>query len=290
LNPSERASDGAAGEGISGGALSHELEVAAALAQTAGAAIERIRLEGFSAERKADRSLVTRADLAAEALIRRGLIDAFPGDGLLSEESAGIIATTSGRTWVVDPLDGTHAYVHGQPGYAVQIGLLDGGLPVLGVVYEPLFGRLYQAIRGRGAWLSTPEDATPRRLSVSSRALRSEMALITSTSMKGDERERLRSGLGLADAGGLRSVGCKVGTLVRQVADVYVSEHPVHLWDSLAPLVVLQEAGGAMTLADGSAMLYDLAPEHRYHPGPFLASNDTAHAALCEETRRLLGW
>lgn len=270
--------------------MSHELQLAAALAQVAGAAIERIRLEGFSAERKPDRSLVTRADLAAEALIRRGLIDAFPDDGLLSEESAGIIASSSGRTWVVDPLDGTHAYVHGQPGYAVQIGLLDGGVPALGVVYEPLFGRVYQAIRGRGAWLSTPEDPTPRRLSVSARSLRAEMPLITSTSMKAEEREHLRSGLGLADAGGLRSVGCKVGALVRQLADVYVSEHPVHLWDSLAPLVVLEEAGGIMTLADASPLRYDLAPEHHCHPGPFVASNATAHAALCAETSRLLGW
>lgn len=290
MNPAERASDGAAGAAISGDALSPELEVAVALAQAAGAAIEAIRLEGFSAERKADRSLVTRADLAAEALIRRGLLDAFPNDGLLSEESSGLIRSKSGRTWVVDPLDGTHAYVHGQSGYAVQIGLLDRGLPVLGVVYEPLFARLYQAIRGAGTWLSTPEDATPRRMSVSSRTLRSEMALITSSSMNGDERERLREGLGLADAGGLRSVGCKVGALVRQVADVYISEHPVHLWDSLAPLVVLEQAGGAMTLADGRPMVYDLAPEHLCHPGPFIATNATAHAALCDETRRLLGW
>ncbi|MEZ4266032.1 MAG: 3'(2'),5'-bisphosphate nucleotidase CysQ [Myxococcota bacterium] len=287
MTPAERAGDGP--EAL-GGALSDELRVATELALAAGAAIERIRVEGFAAERKADRSLVTRADLASESLIRRGLTAAFPSDGLLSEEAAGIIASRSGRTWVVDPLDGTHAFVHGQPGYAVQVGLLDRGVPVLGVVYEPLFDRLYQAVSGAGAWLSTPELGAPTRLQVSTRSARAEMPLITSTSMDADERQRLRDGLGLADAGGLRSVGCKVGTLVRQVSDVYISEHPVHLWDSLAPLVVLQEAGGVMTLADGRPLLYDLAPERLAHPGPFVASNATAHTDLCDETRRLLGW
>jgi 3'(2'),5'-bisphosphate nucleotidase len=271
-------------------ALARELEVAVELARRAGGAIERIRVEGFDALRKADRSLVTRADLAAEAIIREGLTAAFPGDGLLSEESAGIVASTSGRTWVVDPLDGTHAYVHGQPGYAVQIGLLDRGEPVLGVLYEPLFARTYLATRGEGAWISGGDAQGWQRLRVSERSVRAQMPLITSTSMDPADRERLLAGLGLADAGGLRSVGCKVGKLVRQEADVYISEHPVNLWDSLAPLVVLHEAGGTMTLADGRPMLYDLAPDRRTHPGPFVASNATHHAALADEASRLLGW
>ncbi|MCB9788305.1 MAG: 3'(2'),5'-bisphosphate nucleotidase CysQ [Deltaproteobacteria bacterium] len=270
--------------------LAREVAVATRLARAAGAAIERIRQEGFQAHRKADRSLVTRADLAAEALLREGLSEAFPDDGLLSEETAGLVASASGRTWVVDPLDGTHAYVHGQAGYAVQVGLVDRGEPVLGVVYEPLFSRLYRASRGAGAWLESPDDDAPVRLHVSERRERARMPLVTSTSMDADERAALIRGLGLADAGGSRSVGCKVGYLVRQQADVYVSEHPVHLWDSLAPLVVLLEAGGAMSLADGTPLAYDLSPEGRLHPGPFVASNGTDHEALCDEVRTLLRW
>ncbi|MGM0577288.1 MAG: 3'(2'),5'-bisphosphate nucleotidase CysQ family protein [Myxococcota bacterium] len=270
-------------------ALTRELEVACRLAREAGASVRRVRLEGFEAHTKSDESPVTRADTASERVLCDGLLEAFPDDGILSEETANIQEGTSGRTWVLDPLDGTRAFVADRSGYAVQVGLLEAGRPILGVVFEPRDDRLHRAVRGEGAWLDTG-DAAPRRLRVSERSEPSEMPLVTSPSMGDDMRERLFDALPTPDAGRLNSVGCKVGMLARREADVYVSEHPVKLWDSCAPVVILEEAGGVLTLADGRPFTYDLSVPRRRHDGPFVATNGTRHEDLCARIRDAMGW
>lgn len=269
--------------------LAEELRVACRLAREAGRAIEAIRAEGYTTTWKRDDSPVTRADLASERLVREGLLAAFPEDGILSEETAGIIRGRSGRTWIVDPLDGTQGFVAGQSGYAVQIGLLIGGDVVLGVFLEPHDDRLYRAVRGGGAFLETP-GSPALRLHVSDRREYPEMPLVTSSSMPGEMRARLTEALALPDGGSIRSVGAKVGAVVRGAADVYVSEHPVNLWDSAGPKVVLEEAGGVVTHPDLRPMTYDLSASSRRHRGPFLATNGTRHEDLCRDVSRLLGW
>lgn len=258
-----------------------ELALAIRLAREAGAAIERIRERGFTTQEKLDRSPVTEADLAADAVIRAGLTAAYPGDGILSEESGATPGPPRARTWVVDPLDGTEAFVDGKArGYAVQIGLLSGEAAVLGVVYEAHEDRLWWAVRGQGTHL---EDAgvVSGPLRVSARDDLAEMPLITSTRVDLERLARLLA-VGLPDGGRLRSVGVKVGELVSGRADVYVSEHPISYWDSCAPLVVLEEAGGVITHLDGAPFEYALDPARgARHDGPLVASNGTRHAELC---------
>lgn len=268
-----------------------ELAVACALAREAGAAIEAIRAEGFEARTKSDSSPVTRADLASDRLIRAGLRAAFPLDGVLSEETPGSLRGVSGRTWIVDPLDGTRGFVDGLDEYAVQIAMVDGGEPVLGVVYEPRSRRLFRATRGTGCWLERP-DTPPAALSVSAHADPGQMAVVVSHRMAAPEVTRLVAALGAPRAAACHSVGVKVGLLARRAADVYVSNHAVSLWDSAAPLVVLAEAGGQLTLASGEALTYPVGCDHVSvdHPGPIVASNGTRHAAVCAAARRALGW
>src|SRR5215471_436617 len=105
---------------------------------------------GIEVQTKPDRSPVTAADLEANAVIVDGLRAAFPGDAVLSEESADDGARLGNRrVWIVDPLDGTRDFVARTGDFCVHVGLAVGGEAVLGVVYRPTTGALYHARRGR---------------------------------------------------------------------------------------------------------------------------------------------
>jgi 3'(2'), 5'-bisphosphate nucleotidase len=265
--------------------LDPELRLAVELAEKAGAAILRVRAEGAAGaevRRKADASPVTRADLDADALIRAGLREAFPDDAVISEEHAAT-GGTSGRVWVIDPLDGTKAFVAGTEDFAVQVGLVIDGEPVLGVVYEPETRRLFHAIKGVGAFLGMGRGTTIRQLRVSKRTEYADMTFLTSSSMGDGAQQAILDALGMADGGRIRSVGCKVGKLVRRDADVYYSAHPVHVWDSCAPLVVLEAAGGRATRLDGSALSYADLSNTQVHAGPLLATNGHRLDDLCRD-------
>ena len=268
--------------------LRRELEVARQLARRAGRAIEEIRLEGFSAKSKADETPVTEADLASDRIVREGLLKAFPSDGLLSEESTGHRGS-SGRTWIVDPLDGTKGFINDVEGYAVQIGLVVDGQAIMGVVYEPKHERLYYAVRGQGAYMETGEKVvTPLRVSRAESF--GEMTMVASSSLSSSLRDQLVTLLGLQEGIAMRSVGAKVGTIVRSVSDIYISSHAVHYWDSCGPLVICEEAGGRWTLVDGSPLSFCLEDELKppAHAGPFVVSNGARHEEVCAAFARLI--
>ena len=117
----------------------------------------------FKATSKGPRDLVTEADHASQAEVRRILLGAFPGDGFIGEEGeAGRPPlppgtpghSGSGRRWIVDPLDGTTNYVHGFPAYCVSIALADGDELVVATIYDPLRDECFTARRGAGAHLN----------------------------------------------------------------------------------------------------------------------------------------
>lgn len=120
--------------------------------------------EGFAVEDKPDDSPVTAADKACERLMA-GILEAeFPADGLLGEEGASREGT-SGRRWIIDPIDGTRDFVRGNRFWANFLALEDGEGPAVGVVSFPALGELYWAARGMGAWRVA--DGHERRLAVS---------------------------------------------------------------------------------------------------------------------------
>src|SRR5471030_580891 len=130
------------------------LALATKLADQAGAKIRAIRDHGFQVHRKADHSVVTEADHAAEAIIVAGLRAALPGCLVVAEEeaAAGIISRATAEFWLVDPLDGTREFTGGCDDFAVNIGLVRNGKPVLGVVGVPAKDEIYGGIVGLGAW------------------------------------------------------------------------------------------------------------------------------------------
>src|SRR3954467_11599706 len=151
--------------------LSHDLQYAAELARGAGkmvldhyGKVERLTKTHAAASEEA----VTDADRASQRFIVAGLRKRFPNDGVIGEESETGESITfecpdpRGRNWVIDPIDGTNNFIAGLGAFAVCIGLLDRGEPVLGVVYDGTRDLTYSAARGEGAWLGTRRLAAPR--------------------------------------------------------------------------------------------------------------------------------
>src|SRR5215813_4334093 len=163
----------------------HELRVACELARVAGAAILEHYEGPLHIKQKNyddDTEPVTQADMIANDLIVTGLKREFPGDGILAEESVDTKRRLEkSRVWMVDPLDGTNGFIDGNGDFAVQIGLAEDGVCMLGVVYQPLTGVLYRAVRNAGTWIERPEFE-PARAAVSDTKALSEMRLAASRS------------------------------------------------------------------------------------------------------------
>jgi myo-inositol-1(or 4)-monophosphatase len=138
--------------------LSAELEFAKTLAIEA-ASIALARCQNVIPLEKSNLSYVTDLDNGLERMIRERLHERFPDD-ILSGEEYGIEGGTGQRRWSIDPIDGTGNMVHGLPLWAISIGLLAAGEPVLGVIAIPPLDELFWGIKGRGAWLDS------RRLTV----------------------------------------------------------------------------------------------------------------------------
>ena len=268
--------------------MQKRLEVARRLAREAGQLILKMAQEGIEASTKSDNSIVTQADIAADRYISEALSREFPEDGRLTEESFAYQPSPNGLTWVVDPIDGTKAYAKQIPGYSVMIGLLQGDQPVLGVVYDPLEDWMYYAIRGQGAFGVTVAGGMPQSLHVASELPVAEMKLLTSPSAPEKRRKAIQDLLGVKEGPIVNSVGVKVGLLVRAEGDVYFNGHRLHYWDTVAPLVIAQEAGAQATLLDGSPFTYDLLEPGWEHPqGCLMTCSAQIHGHFLAKLRTL---
>ncbi len=139
--------------------LDDELALALRLADAAGAAIRPHFRSGLSSERKDDASPVTVADRAAEEAMRRIIKAEFPRDGVIGEEF-GDEQGESGRTWVLDPIDGTVSFLAGRPIFGTLIALLVDGWPVLGVIDQPILNERWVGVSGRPTRFNGAEVGT----------------------------------------------------------------------------------------------------------------------------------
>jgi 3'(2'), 5'-bisphosphate nucleotidase len=259
------------------------IEVASDLALEAGRRIMILGKSPLIRQSKPDHSLVTNADHEADRILREGLRKAFPDHAILTEESGLEGSVKAEYMWVVDPLDGTRAFAKGVSGYSVMVGLLKEGKPRAGVVYDPLEDHLYDALQGAGTFHT--HEGIRTQVHVSTRRDLSQMPVITSTGFPKSLDGPLRKELPGPWIPAVNSVGVKVGFIVRRLADIYISHHLVHYWDTCAPQIILEEAGGLFTLADGSSLSYDLQSDFR-HSSWTLATNRTCHSDLLQLLRR----
>lgn len=264
---------------FSGSDLAHEMTVARCLARKAGDAILGFYQRNVKVERKAANEPVTIADQAADALIRTGLTQAFPDDGLLTEESEDdAMRLGKARVWVVDPLDGTTEFISETGEFVVQIALTLEGRPVLGVVYQPTTGREYLALKGHGAYHLF--EGRQERLQVSAVVVTAQMRLIASRSHYSRFVQDAQRELGIKTVTRMGSVGLKVGQVTRGLSDLYLGNSAVKEWDLCAPHAVLLESGGILTDLCGHTPTYNR-PELTSCLG-IIASNGRAHGAVLE--------
>jgi 3'(2'), 5'-bisphosphate nucleotidase len=259
-----------------------ELQVALTLARDAGAAVLEFYQGPLQIEQKYtsdDREPVTQADRVANEMIVEGLRRQFPDDGILAEESIDTPRRLKKqRVWMVDPLDGTNGFIDGNGDFAVQIGLVAAGEPVLGVVYQPATGVLYRAVREKGAWIERPEQPVTRA-NVSSQTKLSSMRLAASRSHRSPRMDRVVRSFAVKEEVRRGSVGIKVGLIIEQQCDLYVHLSPrTKQWDTCAPEIILREAGGRLTDLFGQPLRYNL-PEVQNRNG-IVASNGIAHDAI----------
>jgi 3'(2'), 5'-bisphosphate nucleotidase len=223
-------------------------------AREAGEAILTIVRRGFEVKAKQDRSPVTEADRAAELVILAALARAAPGVPVIAEEevAAGRIPAHDDTYFLVDPLDGTKEFVRGGDDYTVNIGLIEQGVPRLGVVFAPATGVLHGGIVGQGAWV---DDGSGRR-PIRTRERGEQITAVASKSHLNQATiDYLEAAVGTC---GYVSVGSslKFCIVAEGRADIYPRASPTSEWDTAAGHAVLLAAGGIVDGPDGGPLRY----------------------------------
>jgi len=249
------------------------------LARAQSGRIDRLTKRGAEA--------VTEADRACQRLIVSGLRARFPDDGIIGEEDDTGAAITHDRpragerTWVIDPIDGTNNFIAGFGNYAVCIGLIERGQPVLGVVHDPSRDHVYAAARGEGAWLDeTQIRALDTALSPRSLLMMTSNCLVDDGRLPGFATRWLRD-----TTWKLRMLGSAALEAVQVAAGIAHGAVTINgkLWDCAAPAAIVIEAGGRFTGPRGETIFpYDLTG-YAGAKVPFVAAGPAAHAELVSE-------
>ncbi|MGE8128248.1 inositol monophosphatase family protein [Methylobacterium sp. NPDC080182] len=209
-------------------------------------------VENLQVSRKGPGDFVSAADRKAEEVLRDALMKARPGYSLVLEENGIIEGTDKSHTWHIDPLDGTSNFLHGVPHFAVSVGLEREGQIVAGVIFDPIKDELFFAERGKGAYLNN------RRLRVSGRQDMADALVGYGTPYLGrGSHPRLLRELGavMAVAGGTRRMGSAALDMAYVACgrlDAYW-ERDLQTYDFAAGVILVREAGGFVTSADGAA-------------------------------------
>jgi len=259
---------------------SSELQTAIRAAQAAGA----ITREKFGELSQSDirakefKDFVTVVDKACEAAISAIIAESFPDDSMLCEEGT-VMAGTSGRIWIVDPLDGTLNFIHSFPVFSISIALKDGNNELLtGVVYQPILDELFTAERGKGAYLND------KKISVTSRTDKESFLMATGLPFK-EYDDYLESAIGMLkdvmhDSAGIRRAGSAAIDLAYTACGRFDGfwEYRLFPWDFSAGVLLVREAGGIVT---------NFAGEHNvFNTQSILAGSSVTHPLLLEKTLR----
>jgi histidinol-phosphatase len=243
-----------------------ELHFALKAARAAGVVLQSYARKIPPVKMKADRSPVTVADRASEALIRRRLCAAFPNDGFLGEES-GCTAGKSGRQWIVDPLDGTRPFIRGIPTWSVLVALEADGDPVVGVIHLPAMGITCWASHGNGTFLNG-KPIRVSRVASPAQALGTALGFVEKAAARDGKRliALMRTwgyAYGFMDA---YSYVCIASG--RLDIAVNLLDKP---WDCAAAACIVREAGGEFS---------DIRGKKTVHGGSIVLSNGLLHKSV----------
>jgi myo-inositol-1(or 4)-monophosphatase len=223
---------------------------------------------------KFESSPVSDADIAVDELLRGRLVEHRSEIGWLSEESVDDSARLAARyVWIVDPIDGTRAYLAGSPDWTVSAALVDNGRPVAACLFAPVTDEFFMAIAGRGATcngvpIATTDGATLERTRIAGPRSLVERLISRQPSLTVVPR--------------VRSLALRLARLAQGACDVAIAGVNSHDWDLAAADLLVHEAGGVLTPVGGGAVIYNR-PEPRH--GVLVASGRHRHAALIELLR-----
>jgi myo-inositol-1(or 4)-monophosphatase len=194
---------------------------------------------------------VTSADIEADACLKAILLGAYPEYGWLSEETTDDPARLQKeRVWIVDPMDGTKEFVEQIPEFAVSVALVDGGTPVVGVIFNPATSELFVATKGGGTFLNGKRVYSTETIRLAEATL-----IVSRSEEKRGEVDLFRSHLGAVRAVG--SVAYKLARVAAGMGDLNVSVQPKNEWDVCAGDLLVREAGGEMLDLDRQVRLYN---------------------------------
>ena len=232
--------------------------------------------ERLAIELKGPQDFVSHADRDVEALLRREIARAFPADRFLGEETADTFVGSIDGCWVVDPIDGTHNFLRGVPYWNVALAYVEQRRARIGVVFDPVSGELYHAVRGEGAWCDDGSRTT-RLHAASTTALAGAYVALghhdraPSARYLEIRRRMMERGVAMRNFG---SAALQLAHVARGRLDAFV-ELSLSWWDALGGVLLVEEAGG--------------------YAGPFAPATPTAKAScvacaagIAEDLRALL--
>ncbi len=259
---------------MSAGEYARLLEPLAKLAAAAGHRILETAPLDLLPRSKVDLSPVTAADEASEAVLREGLEQILPGVPIIAEEgvAAGNLPEPGREFFLVDPLDGTREFLAGQQEYVVNLALISGGVPKLGLIYAPAFGILYAGSAGSALRAPLPPGgdfdrakATPIR----TRPRPAQLVVAVSRSHPDPETEQFLATLPI-ERRLIMGSALKFVAVAEGRADAYPRLAPLSEWDVAAGHALVVAAGGSMQAPNGGALAYG-ARARNFRLGGFIA-------------------
>jgi myo-inositol-1(or 4)-monophosphatase len=228
-------------------------------------------------KRKPDGSEVSEADLAVDTALKLDLIGKRPGYGWLSEETLDDPERLGRRlVWMVDPIDGTNAFLRHVPEWTVSAALVEDGQPVIGVVFNPATREFFHAMRGRGAFLNDQPIEASAISTLDGARLIASGGLFKKKIWKEPWPE--------VKTRWVNSVAYRLALVACGQADATISLSAKCEWDLAAAAIIVEEAGGVITDHHGEAHLYNRASPR--FPS-LVASGKALHPLLIERTGRI---
>ena len=286
--------------------LEHEtdLQYVMQIAQQAGKKILEIYYSQQEREIciKGDDGPVTKADHVSNVHICKELHKHFPTFGILTEE---ILKETEFSPeefqelqkriqnwrnyedlWVIDPLDGTKDFIDDSGQFGIHIAHVHKDIPILGVNYFPVDNVFYVGIKGKGAW--KVENQKWEQIHVLQQERIEELGLIGSKYCPSEKEDAITKALGLGEPLRLGPTGLKICLVASGVKGVFIVFSPKQsLWDICSSEIILEEAGGKITLFDGTKINYRQSSGTKISQ-PFIASNGTFHVKLLSRLKQLM--
>lgn len=255
-----------------------DLALLSAMAQEAG----QIAMRHFKAAPKvwdkgAGQGPVTEADLEIDQMLRARLMASRPDYGWLSEESAQDPARLQARRmFIIDPIDGTRAFIDGQPGFAHALAVVEDGRPIAAVIYLPAFAQCYSAARGAGAAL----NGQPIRVA----AAKPEGAARVLAARPQLQPDHWPGGVPDMERHFRPSLAWRMALVAEGAFDAMLTLRPTWHWDSAAGALLITEAGGEVSTGQGTELRFDT---DQPRSDGVIAAGPALHADLIARRRGL---